>query len=179
MCEVGASQMHSWALGRVSRCEEYLLRCDFGELRAVLDMTLAKYATETELKRRVLKRPAAARPTEQQQEPDDVPVHANLEEQQEYSKRMGKWSKQVLQALKDPLLEAMFRIGKASRRPLDHFVHLLCKKRPHGEPLGLARLVFYKARGLESDLNAITVISADPWPSILEIAPAELREGLC
>ena len=58
---------------------------------------------------------------------------------------MGKWKVDVLVALKYPSFEIMLNTAHIARVSLDHFVHFLCKKRGPHTPLGLARLVHYKA----------------------------------
>ena len=158
--------------GSISRCEAYLRKCDIGELTAVLDVALAKYDTAAANQRRVLKRPAGAAAPAQ----PDIPEHANAEEQMEYSNRMGRWRLDVFKAFEDPAFFVILRIAHKSRESLDHFVHFLAKKRKDCEPLGLARLVFYKAKSLLSDLESMADISSEngPWSEILSETPADL-----
>ena len=65
---------------------------------------------------------------------------------------MSRWAGDVLVAMNDDRFRAMIVVANDSRRVLDWFVHYLLKKRPNGQPLSLARLVWYRGRSLRQDM---------------------------
>ena len=138
--------------GSISSCEAHVLRAKQTELVAVFEIVFARLPTRTEVR----KRPAAAT--------DDH--HASVEAEKEYSQRMGRWAREVLEAIHDPNCGCLLRISHMLRAPLDHFIHYLMKKRQAGEPSALASLVWYKADEIRAEIAALS--NSDQWQSLLD-----------
>ena len=94
---------------------------------------------------------------------------------------MGKWKRDVLVAIKDPRFRIIMAIMNAARLPLDWFVHYLSKKPDRNDqPLGFARLAFYKAEALKDELQLLTHLDSTdpthPWAAILSDIPREFSD---
>ena len=156
--------------GQISRCENHVLAVSFSELLVIFEAVFV--VTEAKPKRKfnlfgkrpaaAMKRPAATKraPAAQQPQPEApdndtwVPdlIAQGHDDPQEYAEKMSKWSKDVMNALKDPRFIIMVYVANASRRWVDFFVHYLMKKRPGTEPQALSKLVWYKAQWIKTKM---------------------------
>lgn len=146
--------------GAISNCQKYLLAAPPNHVTQILFDVLHKIAEgageEDDAQgkgKQKGKRKSAARPKAAASAPGGA-EDPNYEESTEYSKKLGKWAKDVIKAIKDPKWWAMVRLTKKVREPLDHFIHYLMKKAKPDMPVQpIARLIWYKSKQILDELE--------------------------
>ena len=157
--------------GAVSACQRYLFKAPPGHVATVLKSVLAKNIKSVE-----------------EQEAKDAQAERNgkgngrkgakgavpggtedphYEESADYTKKFGRWAKDVLKSVTDDKWWAMMRISLKIRLPLDHFCHYLMKAvRENHQSQPVARLVWYKSDEIAKDLDGFT--DHETWPEWLD-----------
>eukprot|EP00959_Pyramimonas_sp_CCMP1952_P452376 9466477-Pyramimonas_sp.AAC.1 len=142
--------------GAISSCESYVLRGSQASVRFIFEKVMKKRAEARQPKK------AAANP-------DDL----RAEEAKDYSERLGRWARDAIRAIQNPLFFIMMRVASRARAPLDAFVHSLKKTRPDNEPGNMARMVWGKAQNLYEQMLAL--LDLNEWQDLLEEVPLAHR----
>ncbi len=92
-----------------------------------------------------------------------VPIgDPRIEEMAEYKTRMGRWRREIIAAILDPLFKPIIRTVSAPHCPLDHFLNFMQSKLPQDELCShLALLTKYKAKEILEEMSDL--IAKTKW----------------
>lgn len=93
-----------------------------------------------------------------------------------HTEKMTRWTKDAVEALKDPIFCILLRVEDKLVDPYQHFMHFIQQRRDDSVPKALAELVWGKAFEIEGDIVALN--NASVWSTILDATPLQYAPRL-